>query len=84
MRQPIEFSIELSAQELLTPPALETFIEIEDICCIDTLEVAALAAGTTPAPAVSYDIDPLGDIDSVEIELTADEMDALLGGDWEP
>lgn len=76
MRQPLEFSIELSAQELLAPPTLEGFVEIDDICCVDTLEVAALAADATPAPAVSCDDD------SVEIELTADEMDALLNGDW--
>lgn len=78
MRQPQEFSIELSAQELLTPPALEGFLEIEDMCCVDTQEVAALAASTIPAPAVSCDDD------SVEIELTADEMDALLSQDWKP
>jgi hypothetical protein len=78
MRQPLEFSIELSAQELLAPPALEGFVEIEDICCVDTQEVAALAASTTPAPAVCCDDD------SVEIELTADEMDALLSEDWKP
>lgn len=75
MRQSLEVSIELSAQELLAPPALEGFVEIEDICCVDTLEVTALAANATPAPAISCDDD------SVEIELTAAEMDALLGGD---
>lgn len=78
MRQPLEFSIELSAQELLAPPALEGLVEIEDICCVDTRKVAALAATTTPAPAVRCEDD------SVEIELTAAEMDALLSEDWQP
>lgn len=76
MRQPLEFFIELSTQELLAPPALEGFAEIKDVCCVDTQEVAALAATTTPAPAVCCDDDPM------EIELTADEMDALLSEDW--
>lgn len=78
MRQPLEFSIELSAQELLAPPALNGFDQIEDLCCVDTQEVAALAASTTAAPAVSCDDD------SVEIELTAAEMDALLSENWKP
>lgn len=78
MRQPLEFSIELSAQELLAPPPLEGFVEIEDICCVDTQKVAALAATTTPAPAVRCEDDP------VEIELTAAEMDALLADGWKP
>jgi len=71
MRQTLEFSIELSAQELLAPPTLEGFAEIDDLRCLQPAQVTALAANTVPPAGLSDD-------DLVEIELTAAEMDALL------
>ncbi len=71
MRPTTEFSIELTSQQLLTPPDPAGFVEVDDIC---TLELAdAHAGGANTAPAGDH-------YDLIEIELTAEEMDALLSG----
>jgi hypothetical protein len=65
-----EFSIDLTAQELLSPPASTAMVELDDICSVDPLP-RATAANIPHQPALD---------DTVEIELTAEQMDALLSG----
>lgn len=64
-----EFSIDLTAQELLSPPAPTAMVEVDDICSVDPLPHAAANIPHEPARE-----------DTVEIELTAEQMDALLSG----
>jgi hypothetical protein len=74
VRTPLEISIELTAQELLAPPALEAMVEVEDVCDVDPLlRTGAFAANADSRPAT--------DEDSIEIELSADEIEALLEGE---
>lgn len=73
MPRPQEYSIDLTAQELLEVPVLEQFTEIEDIGAPDLLELAANVANADRPSPVSCNAD-----DSVEIELSAQEIDALL------
>lgn len=76
MKRSLENSIELCAQELLAPPAPAGMVEVDDIGAVDPLlrtaspSADAERAGTAPAPTE----------DPVEIELTAEQMDALLEG----
>jgi hypothetical protein len=76
MRPSIEVSIELTAQELLAPPSTG-LVEVEDVCAVDPgLEAGCAAPNTAPArPAGAASQN-----DSVEIELTAEQIDALLSG----
>jgi hypothetical protein len=63
MRQSIEVSIELAAQELLAPPSPTGMVEVDDICAVDPkLRSEAHVS------------------DEVEIELTPEQIDALLSG----
>ena len=71
MRPTPEISVELTTQELLSPPESAGPIEIDDICRFATVETATAAVNTAPA-----------DDEEVEIELTAEEMDALFEGRW--
>ena len=73
MQTPLEISIDLTAQDLLTPPTLDSIVEVEDVCAVDPLLNAKGAANADAAPAVALE-------DSIEIELTAEQMDALLEG----
>jgi hypothetical protein len=74
MRAPIEVSIDLTAQELLSPPAASAMVEVDDIGALDPLPLPQTPAAnsTDPAPAAADDV--------VEIELTAAQIDAMLGG----
>lgn len=67
MRPSHEFSLELTTQELLDPPDLTPVVEIADA------DLAALAAAliAPPSAAVPHD-------EELEIELTAEEIEALL------
>ena len=71
MRQPAEISIELTAQELLAPQTPPHLTEIDDVCAVDLLAIPPVAANAATAPAI--------DAEYIEIELTPQEMDALLG-----
>ena len=71
MRPTAEFSIELTAQELDLPQPAE-LIEIDDLGLVPT-------AGLTPTDNTALAIE-----DSIEIELTPDEIDALLEGTFQP
>ena len=71
VQNPLEISIDLTAQELLTPPALDSMVEVEDVCDVDPLL-------RTGAFAANADAQPKASNDSIEIELSAEEIDALL------
>ena len=74
MHTPLEISIDLTTQELLSPPPLDAMVEVEDICDVDPL----LRTGSFVANAdKASENEPTAD-DSVEIELTAEQMDAML------
>ena len=51
-------------------------IEVDDICALDPLPIAAKVPHE---PALKFTHEPALD-DTVEIELTAEQMDALLSG----
>jgi hypothetical protein len=70
MRQTTEYSVELTTQELLTPPEASGLVEIEDVCEVNSAQAPGIVANT----ALPADGDP------IEIELTAEEMDAMLQG----
>ncbi|HWK73412.1 MAG TPA: hypothetical protein VNQ81_04015 [Povalibacter sp.] len=72
MRQPAEISIELTAQELLAPPTARHLSGIQDVDAAALL-TAPVAANAATSLAVSAG-------DCIEIELTPQEMDALLSG----
>ena len=71
---PVEISIDLTAQELLAPFEPPDTIEVENICEVDpSLRLPGAAANeAAPAPSASDE--------SVEIELTAEQIDACLEG----
>lgn len=66
-----EISIDLTAQEL-SDPSTVTPIEVDDIGEFDLLPAPSTAANTDVAP------DLAADDDTVEIELTSEQMDAML------
>ena len=76
MRSSAEFSIDLSTQELLESPAFGP-VEVDDISSIVPLP-------GTAADIVAHDRSYSMQADSIEIELTAQQMDALLNGEWLP
>ena len=61
-----------ASQKVLSPAT----VEFDDVCAIDPLPVAA----QLPHQPVRKDTDEPGLDDTVEIELTAEQMDALLSG----
>lgn len=79
MQIPLEISIDLTAQELLKPLSPTGMVEVEDICDVDPLlRTGAFAANSehtvaAELPFASSDCD-----DSIEIELSAEEIDELL------
>jgi hypothetical protein len=76
MHPSIEISIDLTAQELTAPYTPPSMVEVEDICDVDPLlRTGAFAANSDLAESGAADPD-----DSVEIELTAEQIDALLSG----
>jgi hypothetical protein len=75
-RQSLEVSLELTAQELLRPPTSAHLVEVDDIGEVDPLlRTGSFIANPEPsaeaAPASECD-------DTVEIELTAEQIAALL------
>ncbi|HEY5808086.1 MAG TPA: hypothetical protein VIT67_08980 [Povalibacter sp.] len=72
MRQSIEIAVELTAQELLDQPDPTGFVEVHDICQVEEIKAAS---GPINVAATASD-------EAFEIELTAEEMDALLEGRW--
>ncbi len=66
-----EISIDLTAHELTDPPTVAP-IEVDDILEFDPLLEPRTAANTDDA------CEPGAQDDTVEIELTAEQMDAML------
>lgn len=76
-----EISIDLTAQELMDPEPAVAPIEVDDICEFEPLIDPTKVANTeTASPAVSEPYDPFKDDDTVEIELSAEQVDAVLSG----
>jgi len=67
-----EISIDLTAQEMTDPPMTPSEIDVDDICEFDPLLTPQKAANTDALP------EPVPDDDTIEIELTAEQMDAML------
>ncbi|MGH8177446.1 MAG: hypothetical protein ACREV5_14390 [Steroidobacter sp.] len=77
MQPSMEFSIDLTAQELLAPFTPAGMVEVDDICAVDPLLRTGSFAANSDAPA---ELTAADREDSVEIELTAEQMNALLEG----
>jgi hypothetical protein len=76
-----EISIDLTAQELTDPESPVAPIEVEDICEFDPLIDPHKNANTEKGPAeVAEPYDPFRDDDTIEIELSAAQIDAVLSG----
>lgn len=71
MNAPVELSIDLTAQELASPPPLDAMVEVDDVCAIDPL----LRTGSFVANAEN----PYDDA-AIELELSAEDLDAFLDG----
>jgi hypothetical protein len=72
----LETEIELTAQDLLAPLATTSVIEVDDIIALETTydeSGAANAEETQNETALDY---------TSEIELTPEQMDAMLEGRW--
>ena len=86
MHPSAEISIDLTAQELTDPssigPLAPNEIEVDDICEFDPLLKPAPAANNDGAVLSPGEVDPTLDDDTieVEIELSAEQMDAMLTG----
>ena len=75
MRSPPEISIDISAQELLEPPALADCLEVDDIAALDP----PVEPATASEPVVPASQPPAAEqAAALEIELSADDIDALL------
>jgi hypothetical protein len=81
MNPTAEISIDLTAQELADPSTVAP-IEVDDICEFDPLLKPVPAANNDGAVLSPGEADPTLDDDTieVEIELSADQMDAMLSG----
>jgi hypothetical protein len=72
----LEMEIELTAQELLAPLHTTPVIEVDDIVALETTYEESAAANAEEAQseeALDY---------TSEIELTPEQMDAMLEGRW--
>lgn len=76
-----EISIDLTAQELMDPETPVAPIEVDDICEFEPLIDPHKVANTEVRPPEKAEpYDPFKDDDTVEIELSADMIDAMLTG----
>jgi hypothetical protein len=73
MRSSTEISIDLTAQDLLSLPAPTAMVEVDDIGAFDPLATSPAASVSSRSTALAMALD-----DTVEIELTAEQMDAML------
>jgi hypothetical protein len=71
----LEVEIDLTAQELLAPFSSSNVIEIDDVVAMPTTCESEAAANTEAQ--ISHALD-----ETSEIELTAEQMDAMLEGRW--
>jgi len=73
---PLDAEIELTAQELLAPLGETRVVEVDDIIALETTYEDASPANAAEAPnAPALD-------ETSEIELTPEQMDAMLEGRW--
>lgn len=76
-----EISIDLTAQELMDPGTPVAPIEVDDICEFEPLIDPHKVANADSAPTqVKEPYDPFRDDDTIEIELSAEQIDAVLNG----
>lgn len=76
-----EISIDLTAQELTDPETPVAPIEVDDICEFEPLIDPSKVANTDSAPVPATEpYDPFRDDDTIEIELSAEQIDAVLNG----
>jgi hypothetical protein len=76
-----EISIDLTAQELTDPETPVAPIEVDDICEFEPLiDPRKVANAETPPVEVTEPYDPFKDDDTIEIELSAEQVDAVLNG----
>jgi ribosome maturation protein Sdo1 len=73
-RNALETEIELTAQDLLAPLTQQQPVEIDDIVAIETTYTDVSAANTDQSRDALQE--------TSEIELTAEQMDAMLEGRW--
>lgn len=73
---PLDAELELTAQELLAPLGITQVLEVDDIVALEATCEDGTAANASEAP-----VSPVLD-ETSEIELTAEQMDALLEGRW--
>jgi hypothetical protein len=80
-------SVELDAQDARAQPT--EVVEFDDIDTIDPFAFAALLAANerqirppTTRPPIAQSL--ITDADAIEIELTVEQMDAVLEGRWIP
>ncbi|HEX7113933.1 MAG TPA: hypothetical protein VF193_02275 [Steroidobacter sp.] len=77
MQASAEISIDLDATELLSPPAPDGTIEVEDFGAIDAPPEAAAQGTQEPVKSEAASAPPQ---DALEIELTPEQIDELLSG----
>jgi len=65
-----DIDLDETANKLLAPLGVRDVLEVEDIATVQALD-----EGTAREPALD---------ETAEIELTADQMNALLAGEWQP
>jgi hypothetical protein len=76
-----EISIDLTAQELMDPEAPVAPIEVDDICEFEPLIDPHKVANTEVTPSERTEpYDPFKDDDTIEIELSAEQVQAVLSG----
>jgi hypothetical protein len=76
-----EISIDLTAQELTDPETPVAPIEVDDICEFEPLIDPNKVANTDSAPAQATEpYDPFRDDDTIEIELSAEQIEVVLNG----
>jgi hypothetical protein len=79
-----QIEIELTAQELLSPPPTPSLVEMDDVSAFNALldaaqwDAAAPGAANGEFEARRKSTDAVAPEDSVEIELTAEQIDAFL------
>jgi len=71
-----EISIDLTAQDSSDPDPLA--VEVDDICEFEPLIDPYKVANVDATPAEPYD--PFKDDDTIEIELSIEQIDAVLSG----
>ena len=80
-----EIWIDLTAQELMDPETPVAPIEVDDICefepLIDPNKAANVEINPADQPTIQVEpYDPFKDDDTIEIELSAEQIDAVLSG----